>query len=238
MDSQEIFQPIESTRLSDEVVIQIRSLIVQGVLQSGDKLPSERKLMQKLSISRPSLREALRVLEGQGLIEVQPGRGAFVTDTSKQGDLVSKWSAWLLEHRQEVVYILEVRQALEPTAAAFAAERIEDDELEAIWKTLDRMEISGREADVESAVQADIEFHDLISQATRNSLLIKLSDSVNHALLESRYGYFQDQGRILSSWQQHCRIAEALKRHDPKAVKEAMQIHVQNTKEVIQQLDK
>lgn len=84
MLTQNIFQPIESTRLSDQAVNQIKALILQGVLQPGDKPPSERKLMQKLSISRPSLREALRVLEGFGLVEFRPGRGAFVTDTSKQ----------------------------------------------------------------------------------------------------------------------------------------------------------
>jgi GntR family transcriptional repressor for pyruvate dehydrogenase complex len=236
MPTEEIFQPIETTRLSDEAVLQIKSLIVQGALRPGDKLPSERKLMKKLSVSRSSIREAFRILEGLGLVEVKPGRGAFVTDTSKRRELLSKWTSWLLEHRQEAVDLLEVRQAFEPTAAAFAAERIEDSELEAIGKTLTIMENSGRAGDIESAVQADIKFHDLISQATHNTLLIKLSESVNHALLEIRYGYFQDPDNILSSWQHHCQIVEALKRRDPKAVTEAMLVHVQHSIRIIQQL--
>lgn len=233
MPDLDIFTPISSNRLSDEAVLQIKTLIEQGDLKPGDKLPSERELVKRLSVSRPSIREALRSLEAMGLVHVQPGLGAFITEHSID-TLTVRWHAWLLEHKQEVVKLLEVRQALEPSAAALATERITVEELKELDSNLLAMQKSGREGNTDLAVKTDIEFHDLLSQATRNSFLVELCDSINYALIESRYAYFQDQERILTSWRQHSQIVEAIRKGDPEAAKSSLLEHVLHSKQLIQ----
>ena len=108
----DMFQPIESDRLSDKAVGQIKALIEDGRLKPGDKLPAERELIKLLSVSRASLREALRILEVLGLIEVRTGIGAFVMLTDV-GALPAEWNALLIKTKQEMIDLLEVREALE-----------------------------------------------------------------------------------------------------------------------------
>ena len=96
----DMFLPIESDRLSDKAVGQIKALIEEGRLKPGDKLPAERELIKLLSVSRTSLREALRVLEVLGLIDVRTGIGAFVKQTGA-GALPAEWNALLKKTQQK-----------------------------------------------------------------------------------------------------------------------------------------
>ena len=75
-------EPINSTRIYEEIVRQIRTLISEGKLKSGDKLPPERELAERFKVSRPSVREAMRALESMGLIEIRLGEGTFVREIS------------------------------------------------------------------------------------------------------------------------------------------------------------
>lgn len=225
-----LFTPIASSRLSDAAMRQIRRLIETGVLQPGDRLPSERELQEQFSVSRTSIREALRVLEALGFVTVQPGVGAFVTDHDVSADLPRMWTKWMAEHQDLVNDLLEIREALEPKAASLAATKISDARVQALFETLGRMEQCAENGDIDGAVQADIDFHDLISKATRNHFLIQLNDSINYALIESRYAYFQNPQNILSSCQQHRFVAEALRRREPEEAAQAMLQHARRTK--------
>ena len=230
MTKKPIFSPIANSRLSDEAVRQIRSLIETGVLKPGDRLPPERELREQFSVSRTSIREALRILEALGFIEVQPGVGAFVINHGVGADLPKMWMEWLAENQEVVNDLLEIREALEPKAAALAAAEISQSQIQALFQTLETMEQCAQSSDIDGAVQADIAFHDLISKATRNYFLIELNDSINYALIESRYAYFQSGDNILASCRQHRAVAEALERGDPQESAEAMRQHVQKTK--------
>ena len=231
-----LFSPIASSRLSDKAMRQIRSLIETGVLQHGDRLPSERELQEQFSVSRTSIREALRSLEALGFVKVQPGVGAFVTNNDVRTDLPRKWTQWMAEHQDLVNDLLEIREALEPKAASLAALKISNGQVQSLFETLERMEHWAEIGDVDGAVQADIDFHDLISKATRNHFLIQLNDSVNYALIESRYAYFQDPQNILASCQQHRQVAEALKNHEPEEAAQAMLQHARKTKTAMLQV--
>lgn len=233
--TQDMFLPIESDRLSDKAVGQIKALIEDGRLKPGDKLPAERELIKLLSVSRASLREALRVLEVLGLIEVRTGIGAFVKQTDA-GALPAEWSALLLKTQQEVIDLLEVREALEARAVELAVKNASAEELEGCSLTLANMKQSADSNDVDAAIQSDIEFHQLISKMSQNKFLIELSDSISHVLLDARYAFFRQPNRILVSWQQHCRVLEALVKRDSHAAAEAMLQHLQDSKEVVKRL--
>ena len=231
----DMFLPIESDRLSDKAVGQIKELIEEGRLKPGDRLPAERELIKLMSVSRASLREALRVLEVLGLIEVRTGIGAFVKQTDA-GALPAEWNALLIKTQQEMIDLLEVREALEARAVALAAQRASAGELEICSLTLTKMKQSANTDDVETAIQSDIEFHQLISKMSQNNFLIELSDSISHVLLDARYAFFQQPNRIYVSWQQHCRVLEALEKRDSQAAAEAMLRHLQDSKEVVKRL--
>lgn len=231
----DMFLPIESDRLSDKAVGQIRALIEEGRLKPGDKLPAERELIKLLSVSRASLREALRVLEVLGLIEVRTGIGAFVKQTDA-GALPAEWRALLIKTQQEVIDLLEVREALEARAVELAAQNASSEELESCSLTLGKMKQSANTNDVDAAIQSDIEFHQLISRMSQNKFLIELSDSISHVLLDARYAFFRQPNRIWVSWKQHCRVVEALVERDSQAAAEAMLQHLQDSKEVVKRL--
>src|SRR3989337_2355685 len=75
-------EPVKSTRIYEEIVRQVKQMIAEGRLKSGDQLPPERDLAEKFMVSRTSVREALRALQSRGLIEIRAGEGAFVRDIS------------------------------------------------------------------------------------------------------------------------------------------------------------
>ncbi|MCC6803467.1 MAG: FadR family transcriptional regulator [Anaerolineae bacterium] len=232
----DLFKPIVNNRLSDEAVEQVRALIEQGTLKPGDKLPSERQLVQQFGVSRTSLREALRILEALGLIQVQPGLGAFVVEPNVGKNLQSQWMAWLVKNVAAVSNLLEVREALEPKAAALAAERITGGELQILLQTLEEMESSIRIHDIEMAVKADIRFHDLITQASHNDFLIELNDSINHALVESRYAYYEDSANIRVSLDHHRLVSEAIRQHDPENAARIMRNHAIYSKQRMEEI--
>ena len=119
------FESIKVPKVSDSIVSQIEEMILDGVLKPGDRLPPERELAQKLEVSRPSLREAIVVLEARGLLQARRGGGTYVCDLV--APTVMDPLIHLLQRRPETTFdILELRVALEEIAAYFAASRSND----------------------------------------------------------------------------------------------------------------
>src|SRR5512134_1163634 len=121
-------EPIKSTRIYEEIVRQVKDLIAQGRLKSGDQLPPERDLAEKFRVSRTSVREALRALQGRGLIEIRAGEGAFVRDVSVE-TLIEPLALVILPHREAVGELFEARRLIEPSIAALAARRATREEI-------------------------------------------------------------------------------------------------------------
>src|ERR671937_3249214 len=108
--------PVKSTRIYEEIVRQIKAMISEGRLKSGDQLPPERDLAEKFLVSRTSVREALRALESVGLIEIRPGEGTFVREVSVDA-LVEPLALVLLSQRAMIAELFEARRLLEPAIA-------------------------------------------------------------------------------------------------------------------------
>src|SRR5205085_11974073 len=128
--------PIKSTRIYEEIVRQIKTMIAEGRLKSGDQLPPERDLAEKFLVSRTSVREALRVLESVGLIEIRPGEGTFVREVSVDA-LVEPLALVLLSQREMIGELFEARRLLEPTIAGLAARRAAREEVQEMERLLD-----------------------------------------------------------------------------------------------------
>jgi GntR family transcriptional regulator, transcriptional repressor for pyruvate dehydrogenase complex len=227
---------IRSARLSDVAVDQLAALIADGHLNVGDKLPSERELIERLGVSRASVREALRILEAQGILEVQPGRGAFVVATMSQVGLLPGILNWLREHKQQVLEVVEVREAIESKASYLAAQRITDAEIAALRQTLALMETYHREGRLDELTTADRTFHRQICDASGNDFLRALADHIVEALSDFRHSIFGMPGRAVISLAEHRRIVEALENRDPDAAVATILDHLQSVKRALSDL--
>ena len=120
-----ILKPIRTRKIYEQIVDQIGQLVAQGQLQPGDRLPSERELVERFQVSRASIREALSALEMMGLIEVRSGEGTFIRQVNIESVVTPL--AWMLFIEKDTdLELYEARKILEVQAAGLAAERAEE----------------------------------------------------------------------------------------------------------------
>jgi len=222
---EDLFQPIQPTRVSDNAIDQILNLIAEGRLKPGDRLPSERELVRQLEVSRASVREALRALEAKGIIEVKPGSGSFVRGDSQE-EAGPNWVAWLLAHRQEIMQLVELREALETRAAYLAAARASQEQIEAMGNAMDRMAEAIENGDPDLTVQADKAFHESVAKACGNELMAYLLNAANEALADPRDAILSLPGRPAKSLAEHRLIWQAIADRNPEQAETAVLHHI------------
>jgi GntR family transcriptional repressor for pyruvate dehydrogenase complex len=224
-----MLRPIKKTRLAEEAVKQIQTLIKGKRLKPGTKLPSERELMGKFHISRASVREALRILEIMGQIDVKPGSGIYVREMT--GDIFLPLTSWLPDHKETLQNHFEARQVLEPRAASFAAQRASNKIIKNMKKTLSDFKEKMEKEDLVGAIMADVEFHRLISQATENKTLMLLMDTIARYLLEGWKATLRVPDRMNKTIGEHGAILSAIEKRDGERASEEMQRHLENALE-------
>ncbi|MCZ7589875.1 MAG: FCD domain-containing protein [Gaiella sp.] len=223
---------IKRTQRNEEVRLQIEQAIRRGDFAPGERLPSERELVQTFGVSRVSVREAIRSLEALGLVRVYQGRGAFVTD--RRSGLGEPMARWLDVHRGEVLELLAVRGALDEQAAAAAVENADDQALAAVTAAhLAFAEAVERRAPMEELVPLDIDLHVAIAEASGNRLLYDLLSDLHHYLAESRYLALAPEGRPEQSAAEHTGIVDAIVARDAPAARRATERHIASVREVV-----
>src|SRR5437867_8832817 len=128
--------PIKSTRIYEEIVRQVKQMIAEGRLKSGDRLPPERDLAEKFVVSRSSVREALRALESLGLVEIRPGEGTFVREVSVES-LIEPLALMMFSQRGALAELFGAWCLLEPGLAALAESRATLGEVSELEQTHD-----------------------------------------------------------------------------------------------------
>ena len=215
--------PIKSTRIYEEIVRQIKTMIAEGRLKSGDQLPPERDLAEKFLVSRTSVREALRALESVGLIEIRPGEGTFVREISVEA-LVEPLALVLLSQRAMIEELFEARRMLEPVIAGLAARRATKDEVQEMERILEAQakEISGGN----TGLAQDAAFHVAIGTAAHNRAITRIVHAVMDLLAQSREEAIGTPGRPTRSHEDHRRILAAIRAGDASGAERAMLDHV------------
>ena len=231
MKSEAIFQRIKKVRVADTVVDQIITLIEDGVLKPGDQLPSERELVSQFQVARPSIREALRILEFQRVIEVRPGRGAFVVGLNN--GLASdeeRVQHWFHEHAPEVLDILEVRASIEILAARMAAEKASPELIADIQETVQQAEQVFSDGNSDELVRLDRKFHLSVASASGNALIGALIEMLIDAMVNPRRSLMRLRSHASGSWADHNAILEAIRAHNPDRAEKAMMVHLNHVR--------
>ncbi len=219
---------IKKTRIYEEVVSQIHDLIQDGRLKPGAQLPSERELAETFKVSRASVREALRALEAEGLVNSRTGTGTFVAELPME-PLVAALAALLSKKKDALADIFEMRRLIEPQIASLAAERATQTDIKWMKQILDKQAKAVGEG--APGVEADTEFHLAIGQATQNEALKKVGSGLMEILSHSREESLQTPGRNLASLNSHRNILSAIEAHDKDRARRAMNQHIQQVEQ-------
>jgi GntR family transcriptional regulator, transcriptional repressor for pyruvate dehydrogenase complex len=224
-----VLKPVISDRLYVQIARQIADAVQQELLNTGDKLPSERLLADQLGVSRPSVREALSALEILGIVESRTGDGTYIrrppTEWTYMGTIFDEFA----EREESPLEILEARFLLEPQIARLAAERATPDGLTQIESYLLAME-NAFESSV-SHIEADTGFHIAIANATTNSMLVRqiqlLVSTMQSRLWTSlNQRAVNDPALAHSFLEDHRRIYTAIHDRNPDRADEKMSIHI------------
>jgi GntR family transcriptional regulator, transcriptional repressor for pyruvate dehydrogenase complex len=181
------YQPLERRKVYEQVAEQLLGQIGNGRLRPGDPLPPERELTESFGVGRSSIREALRMLESQGVIVAANG-GALVVAEAANPLNSSFRLLFTLDDRAALHHLFELRRILDCEAAALAAERRTDEHLEEMGAAIDAMETSlGTSGLAADFIEADLRFHLAVAEATGNRLLLHsmqaVRDVVRRALM-------------------------------------------------------
>lgn len=229
MNKQSPFEPIGHESIATAVVEQIETMIVDGILKGGRKLPPERELAASLGVSRPKLREALQLLEKRGLITIRHGEGAFIATLI--GQAMSPALLDLYARHGEAFYdYLEYRREQEAFASRLAAQRATRADKERLKEIMVELERSWRDDDLEASSEADFNFHSAIVDASQNTTLIHMMASI-YDLTRRRLFYNRDFLRTIDGsgrklLKQHLEIGKAILSGDPELADIAARKHL------------
>ena len=222
-----LLKPIRRVRLYENAVEQIQTLILGQEYKPGDRLPSERSLAEYFHISRHSLREALRILDVMGLIEIKVGDGIYVKEVDFLPYIESlnlSISSRLSLERNSFVKLWRARRILETGIVDLAAKEVNESFLKSLWWCIGEME---KNIDHQEAfISAGIRFHRLIVEMAQNEIMILIWDMLANLIRKSQskiYGISWSPKKALSA---HKRIYLALKARDPQKAVEAMKQHM------------
>jgi DNA-binding FadR family transcriptional regulator len=220
------YKPLISQRLYQQLADNIKSQIIHGELESGNKLPNERELSEKFGVSRTVVREAMKALAQEGLIEVQPGRGTYVVYQTLDAVKRSLGNLAMFDKEQHYEDLVEVRELFEPGIAYLAALRAKPEHILAMTEAVETMENALENADV--YITADNKFHNSLAEATGNDLISSLLDPIIGLLIEQRRFVFRSKhGGPRAGQVFHKRILKALKEKDANEARQAMIEHLQ-----------
>lgn len=222
-----MWQPVnQSGNISQRIVAQVEQLLSDEKLKPGDRLPAEREMAQLLGASRPSLREAVRVLQAQGRLVVKHGQGVFVAEPRSEQALRSALASAEISMNE----LFAMREVLEVPAAGWAAEHVLADDLTELAGILDDLDAAFDDdpEDFGRLARLDAGFHLKIADIARNRFLHQTSHVLHDILTSGMKTTLLIPGRREKSQVQHHRILDALTARDPAAARRAAKVHIRS----------
>ena len=221
-------EPIVRVPIVSQVEERIRELIDSKKYTEGMKLPTENELCQSMNVGRGTVREALRLLQAKGLVEIKPGRGAFVA--SKQAADTNP-VVWLVQNEKELRDAIEVRNALEPVAARKMAETASEAALRRLKKIHADFLAAVKAGDTIQIAELDELFHGWIVRESGNQLLNEINVHLIQGMHTFRSKTFTVPENVRNAVEPHTRILNAITGRDGNAAEQEMRKHLKMVNE-------
>jgi DNA-binding FadR family transcriptional regulator len=226
----QIDQPMETikrTSLSEAVAKRLLTLISQGELAAGGKLPSEPRLCQMLGVSRTAVREGIKALAGINILTVYPGRGTFVNENSNV--MVGDEALNIALDRETINDIHEVRSVLDAGLVKCAVLRADENDMRALLDAVIKMEksLESDPVDFQLAAEGDEAFHLALCRAAHNRLLENIARPViNHVALRIWKQMVNSFDKVSTAAEGHREILQGVERRDVKMAVKAVEKHL------------
>lgn len=237
-DTPSIFENVGAKQKTDYpqmIAEQIKQMIISKTLSPGDLLPSEPKLCKAFGAGRSTVREAIKILKAENIVEIKKGIGTFIVNMP--GVSKDPLGVTFMDKRLALLNLMETRLLIEPNIAALAAKRADSNNIEKIEKIVfETDEILKLN---QSHMEVDISFHNAIAEATHNDVLSRIIPIINESI---KLGY-EETRDILGSFEKatmfHHEVFEAIKQGDSEAARRAMKKHImQSMRDIVQKSKK
>lgn len=195
---------------------EIKMRILKGEIAPGQRL-MEVETAEELGVSRTPVREAIKKLEKEGLVVIEPRKGTYAAKISAE----------------DLIEILEVREALEALAAAYSANRMKAAQKEKLKNAAQRYEKAVNDGKFQMIIKYDTEFHKILVDGSGNRTLISLIEDLQELLLRFRYLYYDNHKRAETNPTEHKRIVDAIMASDEKEAHDATLAHIKSLKEIV-----
>ncbi|WP_308635076.1 FadR/GntR family transcriptional regulator [Paenibacillus silvisoli] len=226
---------MEVTRISkrnhyEEIAEQLKRLVIDGKLKVGDKLPSTKEMSEQFGVGRSTMREALSALKAMGYIEIKQGGGCTVISSSPVEVELPELQS-LRMNRETLLELLEARQSLEVSNASIAAVKASDDDLAALHGIM--LEMEAAVGDDHEGERTDVLFHATLAQATHNSILVRMFDSIVSQLEMAireirRVEIYANRSVSERLYREHLAIYEAISSRNADLAGERMKRHLEH----------
>ncbi len=202
--------------LREMVYEELKMQILTGAIVPGTRM-MEVELAEEMGVSRTPIREAIRKLEKEGLVVIEPRRGAYASQISTQ----------------DMVEILEVRENMEGLAAFFAASRMQPEEIAELKEIEAKYNDAVIEGSMEDMIKYDTRFHRIIVESCNNKILVQMIEQLQELVLRFRYIYYDNFRRAENMPEEHRMIIEAIESGNAEAARDAADTHISRLKDLV-----
>ena len=202
--------------LREMVYEELKMQILTGTIIPGTRM-MEVELAEEMGVSRTPIREAIRKLEKEGLVTIEPRRGAYASQISTD----------------DMVEILEVRQNMEGLAAFFAASRMKPEQMRELEDVSKKYNQAVADGNMQDMITYDTRFHRIIVESCNNKFLVQMIEQLQELVLRFRYIYYDNFRRAENMPEEHQTILEAIENGDADAARQAADIHIDRLKDLI-----
>jgi GntR family transcriptional repressor for pyruvate dehydrogenase complex len=218
---------ILKTKISDEVMEQMKENIISGEWKPGKKIPGELELVSLFGVSRISIRQAIHQFVGMGVLIIKRGDGTYVSE-SVPDEHFNILLPYLMIEKPGIVEVFEYRCILESKAAALAAERATEEEIDALENI--HNSLKKNKDNFDKFIDYDLLFHTMIASATKNSVIAKISTILSSVIKSSMKEALEFVG-VEEGLYYHTKVLEAIQAKDKPAAEDYMLRHVQSSLE-------
>ena len=220
----------DTSQLIHRLTMYLADQMFDQKLKKNEQIESDRVLAEKLGVGRTNIREALKVLEVLGMIDIRPGQGSYLSGGETNFfNIPLSWSLFMNGNQTDD--IVETRNLLEVKAAALAAGCDKQDKLDKLEEVYARMKDSLNTKNYKEFLQDDVVFHTCIADCSGNQVIYNMLQTISNFMKHISQTGMVDEGQLKEIYEEHKKIYEAIQKKDAKMAEVAMEEHLQRSSE-------